>query len=57
MSAQPTKAPDPRIQAGIDALRKAAEAINDLPDEGAVWEAKAAILKAVDLLVRARGGA
>jgi hypothetical protein len=54
MSAQTTAPPDPRVQQAIDSLRRAAEAINDLPDTGHAWEAKQAILKAVELLVRVR---
>lgn len=56
MSAQTTPAPDPRIAQAIESLIEASKAINDLPDEGHAWEAKLAIAKAVDCLVRLRGG-
>lgn len=54
MSAQTTKAQDPRIAKAVASLLEAAKAINDLPDEGHAWEAKQAIAKAVDCLVRKR---
>lgn len=56
MSAQTTPAPEPRVQDAIDRLLDASKALNGLPDEGHVWEAKLAIAKAVDALARARGG-
>jgi hypothetical protein len=56
MSAQTTPARDPRVQQAIDSLLAASKALNDLPDEGHAWEAKMAIAKAVDALVRIRGG-
>ena len=56
MSAQPTTKPDERVASAIRSLIEASKALNDLPDEGHAWEAKLAIAKAVDALVRLRGG-
>ena len=56
MSAQPTQQPDPRVVATIALVRQAIDEMAPLPDDGQVWEAKLALCKALEHLVRARRG-